>query len=545
MEALAKKIEKPRLRIAPSPTGLLHIGTARTALFNYLFAKKHNGVFVLRIEDTDRERSNKEFEEDILESLDWLKLPWDEGILTPENQEINSIQLTGRTKNYQEYVGEYGPYRQSERGEIYRKYIKKLLEQRNAYHCFCAKEELEAYKQYQMSIGEAPRYSGKCRNLSESTVKEYLKEGRSSIIRFKTSSKKVSFNDLIKGEIEIDSSLFGDIAIAKNELSPLYNLAVVIDDYEMRISHILRGEDHIPNTPKQLLIQEALGIPTPEYGHFPLITGQDRNKLSKRYGAVAVSEYREKGYLSEALINFMAFLGWNPGTEKEVYSINVLIKEFSLGRCQKSSAVFNLKKLDWFNGFYIRNKSTAKITEICLPYLIEAGLVQPIIETGGHLTGITAPELEKTYLVPKIKEKISPEILEKIIGLYQERLKNLSEIPELVDFFFKNELDYPRSLLLWKDMSEETLQEVLEALKTVLAAVKNNDWTKGRLKEILFQKMADIYPTGDRGYVLWPLRVALSGKKASAPPFEIADILGKEKTLKRLSQAQNESISLN
>jgi nondiscriminating glutamyl-tRNA synthetase len=523
MEASAKKIENPRVRIAPSPTGPFHIGTARTALFNYLFAKKHNGVFILRVEDTDRERSKKEFENDIVEGLKWLKILWDEGI-DPENPK--------------KYLGDLGPYKQSERGKIYQKYIKKLLEQGSAYYCFCTKEELEAHKQYQMSIGEPPRYSGKCRDLSESTVKKYLKEGKPSIIRFKTPAKIVSFNDLIKGKIEVDASLIGDIAIAKNETLPLYNLAVVIDDYEMKISHVLRGEDHISNTPKQLLLQEALGLTSPEYGHFALIMGQDRSKLSKRHGAVAVNEYREKGYLPEAIVNFMSFLGWNPGGEKEIYPLNVLVKEFSLERCQKSSAIFNLRKLDWLNGFYIRSKSPSKITELCLPYLIRVGLLQPIFETGQHLVGIGPTELKQVYLTTETKEKISPVILEKIIKLYQERLKNLSEIPELVDFFFKDKLDYPKGLLLWKDMDEKALQKALEALKTALSSVKDNDWAKGQLQEILTQKAAEFGPAGDRGYLLWPLRVALSGKKSSAPPFDIAEILGKEKTLSRLEQAQ-------
>ncbi len=526
MEASIKKIENPRVRIAPSPTGFLHIGIARTALFNYLFAKKHNGVFVLRIEDTDIERSKKEFENDIIESLKWLKIIWDEGVNPKEPEKT---------------IGEYGPYRQSERGNIYRKYIRRLLVEQRAYHCFCSKEELEAQKQHQMSIGEPPRYTGKCRNLTETTVLKYLKEKRPSIIRFKTPEIKVNFKDLIKGKIEIDSSLLGDIAIAKSESLPLYNLAVVIDDYEMKISHILRGEDHISNTPKQLLLQEAMGLPHPEYGHFSLITGEDRSKLSKRHGAVAVREYMEEGYLPETMINFMAFLGWNPGGEKEIYPINILIKEFSLERCQKSSAMFNLRKLDWLNGFYLRNKSKIKITELCLPYLIKDKLLQPIFETGQYLAGIGPVKLNQAFLVTETKEKISLTTLEQIIGLYQERIKNLSEVSELIDFFFKDELDYPTSLLLWKDMDKKTLQKVLEALKIALMNIKDDSWKKTQIEEVLLQEATILGFTESRGHLLWPLRAALSGKKASAPPFEIAEILGKEKTLKRLEQAKNKT----
>lgn len=354
------KFRKPgeiRTRFAPAPTGPLHIGGARTALFNYLFAKKNEGVFILRIEDTDPERSKPEYEKDIIDSLKWLGIEWDEG---------------------PDIGGNYGPYRQSERLNIYKKYLEKLLAEDKAYYCFCSEEELEAQRQYQLSIGEAPRYSGKCANLSKEEVEKYLEEGRPSIIRFKVQPKKIEFEDLIRGKIEFDTSLMGDIAIAKNLTTPLYNLAVVIDDFEMKISHVIRGEDHISNTPKQILIQEALGFPRPEYSHLPLILGPDRTKLSKRHGAVAISEYKKDGYLPETLINFMAFLGWNPGTEREIYSMPSLIKEFSLERIQKGGAIFNIKRLDFLNSFYIRQRSLEKLTELCLPYLIEAGLIEKI-----------------------------------------------------------------------------------------------------------------------------------------------------------------------
>lgn len=346
-----------RVRIAPSPTGPLHIGTARTALFNFLFAKKQQGSFVLRIEDTDVERSRPEFERDVLENLKWLGIEWDEG---------------------PDVGGDYGPYRQSERKEIYASYIKKLLEEGRAYYCFCTKDELEAEREYQLSIGQAPKYSGRCANLPEETVKKYLAEGRKSVIRFRIPQKKVEFDDLIRGKVEFDSSLIGDTVIAKDFYTPLYNFAVVIDDYEMRISHIIRGEDHLSNTPKQILLQEALNFPQPKYAHLPLILGPDRSKLSKRHGAISISSYRELGYLSEAIVNFMAFLGWNPGTERYIYSMAALIKDFSLERVQKAGAVFNIKRLEFLNSFYIRGKSIEKLTELCLPYLINSNLIEKI-----------------------------------------------------------------------------------------------------------------------------------------------------------------------
>ncbi|MDI6602855.1 MAG: glutamate--tRNA ligase [Patescibacteria group bacterium] len=354
------KFQKPgevRTRFAPAPTGVLHIGGARTALFNYLFAKKNEGVFILRIEDTDIERSGQEYEKDIMESLKWLGIEWDEG---------------------PDVGGDYGPYRQSERLNIYAKYLEKLLAEDKAYYCFCSEEELEAQRQYQLSIGEAPHYSGKCANLSKEEVQRLREAGKSAVIRFRVPSKKVRFNDLIRGKLEFDTSLMGDIVIAKDLTIPLYNFACVVDDFEMKISQVIRGEEHISNTPKQILLQEALNFPSPQYVHLPMILGPDRTKLSKRYEAVGISEYKKEGYLPEALVNFMAFLGWNPGGEREIYSISSLIKEFSLERVQKGGAIFNIKRLDFLNGFYIRQRSVEKLTELCLPYLIEAGFLEKI-----------------------------------------------------------------------------------------------------------------------------------------------------------------------
>jgi len=483
-----KKPGAVRVRIAPSPTGYLHIGLARTALFNYLFAKQNQGSFILRIEDTDQERSSVEFEEDIIDNLKWLGLEWSEG---------------------PDLGGVHGPYRQSQRTEIYRKYIEKLLAEKKAYYCFCSEDELEAQRQYQMSIGEAPRYSGKCASLPEATVKKYLKEGKDSAIRFKVPAKKVTFNDLIRGKLEFNSELLGDIVIAKDLKTPLYNFAVVVDDFEMRISHVIRGEDHIPNTPKQILLQEALGFTYPIYAHLPLILGSDRAKMSKRESATAVSEYRKEGYLPESLVNFMAFLGWNPGDEREIYSLASLVKEFSLEKVQKGGAVFNLKRLDFLNGFYIRQKSIEKLTQLCFPYLKEAGLAKE----EGALSGD----------------------ISKMVSLYQERLKKLSEIVELTDFFFKEKLDYDKDLLKWKKMSDKEVKENLDKSEKILSKMKEEEWNKENLENLLLKEAEK---ERNRGELLWPLRVALTGKEASAGPFEVAEVLGKEKTLKRLKEAK-------
>jgi len=477
-----------RTRIAPSPTGFLHIGLARTALFNYLFAKKYQGSFVLRIEDTDLERSSPEFEKDIIESLKWLGIEWSEG---------------------PDIDGQYGPYRQMERLNIYAKYLEKLLAENKAYYCFCSEEELEAQRQYQMSIGETPRYTGKCANLDKELVQKYLAEGKPSVIRFRIIPKKLHFDDLIRGRLEFDTELMGDIVIAKNLETPLYNFAVVIDDFEMKISHVIRGEDHISNTPKQILIQEALGLSRPIYGHLPLILGPDRTKLSKRNATVSVSEYRKEGYLAESLINFMAFLGWNPGDEREIYSMSSLVKEFSLDRVQKGGAIFNIKRLDYLNGFYIRQKSVERLTDLCLPYLKERGL---------------------------INDDYNQEEVKKIIAIHQERLKKLSEITELADFFFKEKLDYDKNLLKWGEMEEKEIKKSLEKSEKILSKIKSEDWNKENLQNVLLPEAEEM---GDRGKLLWPLRVALAGKAASAGPFDIADILGKEKTIKRIKEAKD------
>lgn len=497
---IAKKEEKKiRTRFAPSPTGHLHIGTVRTALFAFLFARKNKGTFILRIEDTDKERSKKEWELELLEGLDWLKIVFDEG---PD-------------------IGPHAPYRQSERVEIYKKYIEKMLEEGSAYYCFCPKEEVEAEKQYLMSIGEAPVYQGKCRDLPKETVKKYLEEGRPSVIRFRSpSNQKIFFDDLIRGKIEVDSSTLGDFVIAKDLNNALFNLTCAIDDVEMEITHVIRGEDHIPNTPKQILIIRALGFEEPEYAHLSLILGPDKKKLSKRTGKTSLIDYKEDGYLPEAIINFIAFLGWNPGTEKEVYPMEELITDFSIEKIQKSAAIFNIDKLDWMNGFYIRKTPLYELALMCVPYLIKAGLIKEI-------------SIEK-YSVIETGEEVHIEDIEKMIALYQERLKKLSEVVELIDLFLKNDLNYEKELLKWKEMSDAELINSLKRSFDIISNIK--DFNKDSLEKELMEEANKIE---NRGNLLWPLRAALTGKKNSAGPMEIASVLGKEKTLKRLEEAVN------
>jgi nondiscriminating glutamyl-tRNA synthetase len=482
---IAKREEKEiRTRYAPSPTGPFHIGGARTALFNYLFSKKNNGKFVLRIEDTDKERSKREFETQLMGNLKWMGMNWDEG---------------------PEMGGPHEPYRQSERNAIYKKYLEKLIEDGHAYHCFCSKEDVESQKQYLMSIGEAPIYNGKCRDLDKATVEKYLKEGKKSVIRFKSPfSEKIVFDDLIRGKIEVNSSTIGDFVIAKDFDNYLYNFTCVVDDVDMQINYVIRGEDHIPNTPKQILLIKAMGFDVPKYAHLSLILGADRKKMSKRDGKTSIDEYIEAGYLPEALINFIAFLGWNPGTEKEIYTMEELINDFSLDKIQKAGAIFNIDKLDWVNGLYIRKMPIKELAKKCLPYLKKDGL---------------------------ISEEVSSPWLEKVISLYQERLKKLSEISELIEVFFK-ETEYEKDLLKWKAMEEKDTIVSLE--QSYELALSTDDYSKGNLEKIFLSSAEKME---NRGNLLWPLRVALTGKKNSAGPMEIMEVLGKEETLKRIKKA--------
>lgn len=494
MKKTIAKLNKPiRVRFAPSPTGPLHVGGSRTALFNYLFAKKNRGKFVLRIEDTDLKRSEQKWTDEIIEELKWLGIQWDEG---------------------PDIDGEFGPYKQSQRLDIYEKYLKKLLEEKKAYHCFCTEEDLENKRQEQMSRGLAPKYDGICARLTPAEIEKNLREGKSSVIRFRVQNKKIKFHDLIRGEIEFDSGLLGDIVIAKNLKTPLFHFAVVVDDFLMQISHVIRGEEHLSNTPRQILLQEALGFDQPIYAHLPLMLNADRSKLSKRQGDVALSDYHRQGYLPDALVNFMVLLGWNPGTEKEMFTLAQLAKEFSIEKVQKAGAVFNIQRLDFLNGLYIREKPINKLTELCVPYLKEAGLL--------------------------VAGQVSQNKLQEIVEVSKTRMKKLSDITTLSDFFFQNKLNYNKDLLKWSDMKPDDVKEALLLCDKILSGLKS--WDIKKIEEALMSGAGDFnkqkgYPEKNKGYLLWPLRVALSGKQSSPSPFEIASILGKEKTLRRIEEA--------
>jgi len=459
------------VRFAPSPTGPFSLGNARTALFNWLFAKHEGGEFLLRIEDTDKERSQKKFENDILDCLTWLGLNWSNGI-----------------------------YRQSERLAIYEEVLRKLIEEKKAYYCFCKPEELETERQVQLSQGLPPRYSGRCRNLDEEETAKRLKN-EPTVIRLKVGEREISFSDLIRGKVNFDTRLIGDIIIAKSFSQPLYNFAVVVDDAEMKISHVIRGEDHLSNTPKQLLVHEAIGLTAPEYAHLPLILGPNRKKLSKRYSDKSFGDYHREGYLREAMLNFLVLLGWHPEQDREVMSLEEMIAEFGLKRVQKAGAVFNPQKLDWLNAFYVKKLAVDDLADRLKPF-------------------VPAKWLE------------NEELFRRAADVERERMKTLSDFPRLARFFFEPQ-DYEPGTLIWNKTAKETILENLKEILKILKKLSDKDFSKSSIEKEI---MALAREKGN-GETLWPLRVALSGQEASPGPLDIIHVLGIKECIKRIELA--------
>ena len=480
------KDKRVRVRFAPSPTGFLHIGGLRTALFNWLFAKKHQGSFILRIEDTDRERFVSESLQDIKDSLRWYGLDWDEG---PDRG------------------GDYGPYLQSERLQLYRKHAKKLLDQGNAYHCFCTTERLAKMREEQQSRGVASKYDGTCLKLSPQGVGQRLNKKVPHVIRLKTPGQGSSiFKDLIRGTVKFDYKEIDDQILIKSDGFPTYHLAVVVDDHLMEISHVIRGEEWLPSTPKHLLLFQYFGWEAPQMAHLPMILGPDKSKLSKRHGALSALEYRNLGYLPEAVINFIALLGWNPKTEQEIFNREQLAKEFALEKVNKAGSIFNLKKLDWLNGHYLRQLDLEQFAELALPYLQKDGV--------------------------KLKDG---QFNKQAVSLEQARIRKLSEITEAVSFLFLESLEYDAKLLFWKDMAKEEVISSLNLAKEKFNQIEEKDFHFATLELLLKDliKEKGIEP----GKFFWPLRVALSGREASPSPFEIAWVIGKKRTISRIEQS--------
>lgn len=467
-----------RVRFAPSPTGYLHLGSVRTALYNWLFARQNQGKFILRIEDTDRARSTEEAIKVIIEGLQWLGLNWDEG-----------------------------PYFQMERLDIYKKYAEQLLQEEKAYYCYCTPEELEDIRQSALAEKKPPKYDGRCRYLTEEEKKEYEKQGRKPVIRFKTPRKgETKFIDLIHGEVKFENLLLDDFVLLKSDSVPTYNFAVVTDDQLMEITHVLRGDDHISNTPRQILLYQAFNWQLPQFAHFPMILGIDRGRLSKRHGAVSVLEYKKQGYLPEALINYLALLGWGTKESEEIFASEELIKNFSLERCGKSAAVFDLQKLLWLNSIYIRQIPMEKF----------------------YFYG--REELEKANLVP---ESTDENYIKKALALEQEKIKLLTDIPNLLEFFFKEDIVY-REEAINKVLRKEGTDKILDDLAVLLNEQENfnADYMEETVRKYCQEKNLNTKQ------VFHPLRVAVSGKTEGPSLFHMLELLGKERVIKRIEKAK-------
>ena len=479
-----------RVRFAPSPTGDLHIGGVRTALFNYLFAKKEKGTFILRIEDTDEARSTDASTGIIINAMKWLKLNWDEG---PGNE-----------------LPQYAPYYQMKRKEqgIYQKYIDMLLEKGYAYKCYCTPEEVEKMREQARLAKQPPKYNGHCANLTKEQQEEYEKQGRTAVIRFKMPKEgKIEFDDIVRGHVSFENALLDDFVLMKANGVPTYNFACVIDDHLMEMSHVIRGDDHISNTPRQIHIFKALGWEPPIFAHLSMILGSDGARLSKRHGHTSVLEYRKEGYLQDALINYLALLGWSTEDSQQLFFGNSLIENFSLDRCNSSPATFDPSKLLWMNGEYIRNKSDEEIYNLFIDWIEYTG----------------QQNLIKDW---------NKDLLKKAISLEHEKIKLLKDIPSLVDFFFK-ELSFDEQAIskvllseTKKDSSKTVLEECLKRLPN------QQDFSPEALEK--FARDLAVELGFSNGKVFHPIRVAISGRTQGPSLFHMMEVMGKDEVLKRI-----------
>lgn len=477
--------DEVRVRFAPSPTGPFHIGGARSALFNWLLARKTGGKLILRIEDTDRERSTPESEENIKAALKWLGMDWDEGV---------------------DVGGPNGPYHQMERLELYKKYTDQLLAEGKAYYCYCTDEELEEERQSLIKEGKMPRYMGKCRHLTPEQAAQYEAEGRKPTVRFRVpADKQILVRDMVRGDVVFDSNNIGDFVIVKSDGIPTYNYAVVIDDALMHITHVIRAEEHLSNTPRQCLIYEALGFKQPTFGHISLILGKDHTKMSKRHGATSVDQYRQLGYLPAAINNFLALLGWAPNSEQEIFSMDELIKEFSMDRVAKNPAVFDIDKLNWINQHYMRQLDADAFFDCAKPHMIAAG----------YMTG------EETG------EKLA--WLRRVVATAQEHVSYAAKIPACVEMYFNDEFAFENEEAE-AVLKGETVPAVINMLLDELPKIEalDNASVKALFKQI--QKATKLKGKD----VFMPIRVALTGNQHGPELAAMVPLLGAERTAKRI-----------
>ncbi len=470
-----------RLRFAPSPTGVLHVGGVRTAIYNYLYARKRGGKFLLRIEDTDPERSKEEWINIILDGLKWLGLEWDEEIVF-----------------------------QSKRMNIYREYAEKLLKEGKAYYCFCTEEELEEERRILKLQKKPIKYSRKCLKRSKEEIEKLIKEGKPKTVRFRVPEGETKFNDIIHGEITFRNQEIEDFIILRSDGTPTYNFACAIDDHDMGITHVIRGDDHISNTPKQILIYRAFGWSIPEFAHLPMILGPDRKKLSKRHGATSVLEFREEGFLPEALFNFLALLGWSPGDDREIISKEEMIKVFDIKDCRKSASIFDRKKLLWMNSEYIKMKNIDELIELSLPFLRQEKWWKE--------------EYEKNH-----------EYLKKVIELTRERAKVLRDIPYLIEYFYRDDFGYDIEAVE-RYYADSRVFEGLEEIKSEFE--KQEEWKEETIEKIV-RGVAD--RLGEKhAFLIHPLRLAMTGRKVGPSLFTLMELLGKEKCIERIRRVIKE-----
>ena len=477
-----------KVRFAPSPTGPFHIGGARSALFNWLLARKEKGTFVLRIEDTDLARSTRESEENIKASLQWLGMNWDEGI---------------------DVGGNNGPYRQIERLDLYKEVTQRLLDEGKAYECYCTPEELDAVRQDQMDRGETPKYNGHCEHLDEETKAKYIAEGRKPTIRLRVPlNKTYTFDDMVRGRVSFESNGVGDFVIVKSDGIPVYNFAVVMDDHMMGITHVIRAEEHLSNTPRQMAIYEALGWDIPTFGHISLILGKDYKKMSKRHGATSVEQYKQLGYLPEALVNFLALLGWAPEGEEEFFAQDELIQAFSMDRVAKNPAVFDIDKLNHINFHYMKNLSDEELFHLCLPHLKEVGLAPDSLNQADidWLTLLCSTFRDHISYGAQIKDHV---------GLFMGETVFLEEGHEEELRAVLNEETAPTVLGAFRNALAELDEITPEVVKATIKAVMKETSLKGK-------------------FVFMPIRVALTGQMHGPDLNNIVTLLGKEKCLHRL-----------
>lgn len=505
--------KKPRVRFAPSPTGYLHIGGLRTALYCFLYAKKYKGDYFLRIEDTDQKRFVPGAIEKLLESLKWAGLMHSEGVFVDEKGNVTE-------------KGEFGPYIQSKRLEIYQKYIHQLVKEGKAYYCFCTPERLDTLRAVQEKAKLAPAYDKLClKTYSREEAEEKIKSGEKYVIRFDVlEAGETEFEDAVRGKMKFANKNLDDYVLLKSDGYPTYHLAHVVDDHLMKTTLVIRAEEWLPSAPKHILLFKAFGWEPPQYAHLSTILNKDtKKKLSKRDGDVSVEDFKNRGYLPEAVVNFIALLGWNPKTEQEIFSLEELAEQFDVAKLNKAGAIFDLEKLDWMNGLYIRGKEIKELADMCRSYLAKYEDKLP-----GDYLEIASSAIRRRGG----NQELTDEYLERIVIVERERMKKLSDIAENTEFYFDAPV-YDPKILRWKDMGDDDLQKSLNKSLDMFSVIENGDWTLENIKDKL---MAAADPK-NRGELLWPLRVSLTGKEKSPSPWEVAWVIGKEESIKRVSNA--------